>query len=329
VKAIRVHANGGPEALRVDDVETPRPGPGEVLVKIEFSGVNFIDVQYRAGKYKPPQLPFVVGMEAAGTVTALGAGVVGDGSGVAVGDRVAYTMLLGTYAEYHCVPAARVVTLPGHVDFKSAAAVMLQGTTAHYLTHSTYPLAPGDTALVHAGAGGVGQLIIQVAKKRGARVFATAGTDAKADLAREAGADHVIVYTRQDFEAEVKRLTDGRGVDVVYDSVGKDTFDKSLNCLRPRGVLALFGFSSGAVAPFDPAILGAKGSLFLTRPGLNQHIATRDELVSRTTDLFAWLKSGELRLRMDTVFPLAEAATAQTELEARRTTGKLLLRVGE
>jgi NADPH2:quinone reductase len=220
------------------------------------------------------------------------------------------------------------VSLPPHVDFRSGAAVMLQGTTAHYLTHSTFPLKPGDAALVHAGAGGVGQLIIQVARKRGARVFATAGSDAKAQLAREAGAEHVIIYTRQDFEAEIKRLTDGRGVDVVYDSVGKDTFDRSLNCLRPRGVLALFGFSSGPVAPFDPAVLGAKGSLFLTRPGLNQYIATRDELVSRTSDLFTWLKSGELRLRMDTDFPLAEAAKAHTELEARRTTGKLLLQIG-
>ena len=324
MKAVRVHANGGPEALRYEDVDAPRPGPGEVLVKIEVSGVNFIDVQYRAGKYKPPQLPFVDGMEAAGTVAETGAGV----TGVAAGDRVAYTMILGTYAEYQAVPAARVVALPDHVDFRTGAAVMLQGTTAHYLTHSTYPLAPGDSALVHAGAGGVGQLIIQVARKRGARVFATAGTDAKAELAREAGAEHVIIYTRQDFEAEVKRLTDGRGVDVVYDSVGKDTFDRSLNCLRPRGVLALFGFSSGPVAPFDPAVLGAKGSLFLTRPGLNQYIATRDELVSRTSDLFTWLKSGELRLRMDTDFPLAEAAKAHTELEARRTTGKLLLQIG-
>jgi NADPH2:quinone reductase len=324
VKAVRVHVNGGPEALRYEDVEPPRPGPGEVLVKIEVSGVNFIDVQYRAGKYKPPQLPFVDGMEAAGTVAELGDGV----TSLTVGDRVAYTMILGTYAEYQAVSAARVVTLPAHVDFKSAAAVMLQGTTAHYLTHSTFPLKPGDTALVHAGAGGVGQLIIQVARKRGARVLATAGTDAKADLARQAGAEHVIIYTRQDFETEVKRLTGGRGVDVVYDSVGKDTFDKSLNCLRPRGVLALFGFSSGAVPPFDPATLGAKGSLFLTRPGLNQYIATRDELVSRTTDLFSWLASGELTLRMDTVFPLAEAATAHTELEARRTTGKLLLQIG-
>ena len=324
MKAVRVHAKGGPEVLRYDDVEAPRPGPGEVLVKIEVSGVNFIDVQYRAGKYPPPQLPFVDGMEAAGTVADIGEGV----TGLAVGDRVAYTMILGTYAEYQSVSAARVVTLPDHVDFRSAAAVMLQGTTAHYLTHSTCPLHPGDTALVHAGAGGVGQLIIQVARKRGARVLATAGTEAKADLAREAGAEHVIIYTRQDFETEVKRLTAGRGVDVVYDSVGKDTFDKSLNCLRPRGLLALFGFSSGPVPPFDPATLGAKGSLFLTRPGLNQYIATRDELVSRTTDLFAWLKTGELKLRLDTVFPLADAARAHTELEARRTTGKLLLQIG-
>jgi NADPH2:quinone reductase len=324
VKAVRVHAHGGPEALVFDDIEVPRPGPGDVLVQIDVSGVNFIDVQYRAGKYRPPQLPFVDGMEAAGTVVETGDGV----TGVRPGDRVAYTMILGTYAEYQAVPAARVVVLPDHVDFRTGAAVMLQGTTAHYLTHSTFPLNPGDTALVHAGAGGVGQLIIQVARKRGARVLATAGTEAKAELAREAGAEHVIIYTRQDFEAEVKRLTGGRGVDVVYDSVGKDTFDRSLSSLRPRGVLALFGFSSGPVPPFDPAVLGAKGSLFLTRPGLNQYIATRDELVARTTDLFAWLKSGELRVRMDTVFPLAEAARAHMELEARRTTGKLLLQIG-
>jgi NADPH2:quinone reductase len=249
-------------------------------------------------------------------------------SGLTVGDRVAYTMVLGTYAEYQVVPSARLVPLPAHVDFQSGAGIMLQGTTAHYLTHSTFPLSPGDTALVHAAAGGVGLLITQVARRRGARVIATAGTEAKADLARQAGAEHVIIYTRQDFEAEVKRLTGGRGVDVVYDSVGKDTFDKSLNCLRPRGCLALFGFSSGPVAPFDPAVLGAKGSLFLTRPGLNQYIATREELVSRTSDLFAWLGAGELKLRIDKVYPLAEVATAHAELEARRTSGKLLLQIG-
>lgn len=325
MKAVRVHAHGGPEALRYEDVEVPRPGPGEALVKVEMSGVNFIDVQYRAGNYKPPAFPFVDGMEGAGTVAEVGDGV----TGLAPGDRVAYTMVLGTYAEYQAVPAARLVPLPAQVDFSAAAAVMLQGTTAHYLTHSTFPLGPGDTALVHAGAGGVGQLIIQVARKRGARVLATAGTDAKAELAKAAGASDVIVYTRQDFETEVRRLTGGRGVDVVYDSVGKDTFDKSLNCLRPRGVLALFGFSSGPVAPFDPAILGAKGSLFLTRPGLNQHIATREELLGRTRDLFAWIAAGELTLNVGATYPLAEAATAHTELEARRTTGKLLLQIAQ
>jgi NADPH2:quinone reductase len=324
VKAVRVHAHGGPEALRFEDVEVPRPGAGQVLVKTEVSGVNFIDVQFRAGKYKPPTLPFVDGMEGAGTVAEVGEGV----TGLAPGDRVAHTMVLGTYAEYQIVPADRLVPLPAHVDFRSGAAVMLQGTTAHYLTHSTFPLGAGDTALVHAGAGGVGQLIIQVARKRGARVIATAGTDAKAALARAAGAEHVIVYTREDFEAETRRFTDGRGVDVVYDSVGKDTFDKSLNCLRPRGVLALFGFSSGPVAPFDPAVLGAKGSLFLTRPGLNQYIATRDELLGRTRDLFAWIGAGELTVNVGATYPLAEAATAHIELEARRTTGKVLLQVG-
>jgi len=323
VKAVRVHAYGGPEVLRFEDIDPPRPGAGEVLVRIAVSGVNFIDVQYRAGKYKAPTMPFVDGMEASGTVAEVGAGV----TDFTAGDRVAYTMVLGTYAEYAIVPATRLVAMPPHVDFGAGAAVMLQGTTAHYLTHSTFPLNPGDTALVHAGAGGVGQLITQVARRRGARVIATAGTEAKAELARAAGAEHVILYTKQDFEAEVKRLTDGRGVDVVYDSVGKDTFDKSLNCLRPRGCLALFGFSSGPVAPFDPAILGAKGSLFLTRPGLNQYIATREELLARTADLFAWLGAGQLKLRIDTVFPLADAVRAHTELEARRTSGKLLLQV--
>jgi NADPH2:quinone reductase len=323
VKAVRVHAHGGPEALAFDEIDVPTPAAGEALVRIAVSGVNFIDVQYRAGKYKPPVLPFVDGMEASGTVAALGEGV----SDLKVGDRVAYTMLLGTYAEYQAVPAARLVPLPDHIDFTAAAAVMLQGTTAHYLTHSTFPLSDGHTALVHAAAGGVGQLITQVARKRGARVIGTAGTEAKAALARAAGAEHVIVYTQQDFESEVRRLTGGRGVDVVYDSVGKDTFEKSLNCLRPRGLLALFGFSSGPVAPFDPATLGAKGSLFLTRPGLNQYIATRDELLTRTRDLFAWLLSGELRLCIDSVFPLADAADAHRELEARRTAGKILLQV--
>lgn len=321
MKAVRVHAPGGPEALRYEDVEVPAPGNGQALVKIAASGLNFIDVQFRAGVYPPPASPFTVGSEAAGTVEAVGTGV----TEVAVGDRVAYTMVVGTYAEYAVVGAARLVPLPSHIDFKTAAAVMLQGTTAHYLTSSTFPLSPGDTVLVHAAAGGVGQMITQAARIRGARVIGTAGTQAKAALAREVGAQDVILYTEHDFEAEVKRLTAGRGVDVVYDSVGKDTFTKSLNCLRPRGGLALFGFSSGPVPPFDPAVLGAKGSLYLTRPGLNQYIATRDELLMRTREVFAWLGDGAMKVRIEREFPLAEAAEAHRELEARRTTGKILI----
>jgi NADPH2:quinone reductase len=321
VKAIRVHEAGGPEALRCEEVATPSPGPGEALVKIAAAGVNFIDVQHRTGGYKPPGYPFTVGSEAAGTVTAVAPEV----REVEVGDRVAYSMILGAYAEYAVVPAHRLVKVPDGVSLEAAAAVMLQGLTAHYLTHSTFPIKPGDTALVHAAAGGVGQLIVQVARLRGATVYGTVGSEAKAALAREAGAAQVIDYTREDFEAEIKGLTDGRGVDVVYDSVGKNTFDKSLDCLRPRGYLVLFGFSSGPVAPFDPAVLGAKGSLFLTRPGLNQYIATREELLERSHDLFAWLASGALKLRIDRVLPLADAATAHRELEARRTAGKVLL----
>lgn len=321
MKAVRVHAPGGPEALRYEDVDVPTPGDGQALVKVAASGLNFIDVQFRAGKYPPPASPFTVGSEASGTVAAVGPRV----TEVAVGDRVAYTMVLGTYAEYAVVPAARLVPLPSHIDFRTAAAVMLQGTTAHYLTTSTFPLSPGDTVLVHAAAGGVGQLITQAARIRGARVIGTAGTPAKAALARQVGASDVILYTEQDFEAEVKRLTGGRGVDVVYDSVGKDTFSKSLNCLRARGGLALFGFSSGPVAPFDPAILGAKGSLYLTRPGLNQYIATRDELLMRTRDIFTWLGDGSLKVRIEREFPLEQSAQAHVELEARRTTGKVLI----
>jgi NADPH:quinone reductase len=320
MKAVRVHVPGGPEALRYEDVDPPRPGSGEALVKIAASGVNFLDVQYRAGRVKAP-LPFVIGSEGAGVVADVGA----DVSGVKPGDRVAYVMVLGSYAEYAVVPAARLVPLPNSVDLQSAAAIMLQGMTAHYLTHSTFPLKEGDSALVHAAAGGVGLMITQVARLRGARVIATTGTDEKAELARAAGAHEVIVYTRHDFEAEVKRLTNGRGVDVVYDAVGRDTFDKSLNCLRPRGCLALFGFSSGQVTGFDPATLGVKGSLFLTRPGLNQYIATREELLTRANTVLGWLADGTLTLRIGRVFPMAEAASAHTELEARRTTGKLIL----
>lgn len=321
MKAVRVHECGGPEALRYEEVDVPEPKAGEALVRIAAAGVNFIDVQHRTGRYKPPSLPFTPGSEAAGTVEAVGPGV----EEVAVGDRVAYAMVLGAYAEYAIVPSKRLVPLPDGVDFRSAAAVMLQGMTAHYLTHSTYELKDGDVALVHAAAGGAGQLIVQLARRRGATVIATVGSDAKAEIARAAGAHEVIVYTKQDFETEVKRLTNGRGVDVVYDSVGKDTFDRSLNCLRPRGLLALFGFSSGPVAPFDPAVLGAKGSLYLTRPGLNQYIATRDELLTRARDLFTWLEDGSLKLTIDSARPLAEAADAHRALEARRTAGKLLL----
>lgn len=321
MKAIRVHQCGGPEALSYDDVEVPTPRAGEALVKIAAIGVNFIDVQHREGRYKPPSLPFTLGSEAAGTVEAVGEGV----TEVAVGDRVAYTMILGTYAEYATVSAERLVKLPAAIDFHTAAAVMLQGLTAHYLTHSTYPLTTGSTALVHAAAGGVGQLIVQVARLRGATVYGTVGSAAKAEIAKRAGATETIDYTRQDFAVEIKRLTNGRGVDVVYDSVGKDTFAKSLDSLRPRGYLALFGFSSGPVAPFDPAVLGYKGSLFLTRPGLNQHIATREELVGRAQDLFGWLAEGKLSVTVDRVLPLAKAAQAHRDLEGRRTAGKILL----
>ena len=321
MKAIRVHTYGGPEALRYDEVPEPRPQAGEALVEIEAAGVNFIDVQHREGRYKGPQLPFTIGSEAAGTVRVVGEGV----TEVGVGDRVAYAMVVGAYAQYAAVPAKRLVKVPDVIDLKTAAAVMLQGMTAHYLTHSTYAIKAGDTALVHAAAGGVGQLIVQVARLRGATVYGTVGSAAKADVARAAGAAATIDYRVQDFEAEIKKLTHGRGVDVVYDSVGKDTFDKSLSSLRPRGLLALFGFSSGAVPPFDPALLGYKGSLFLTRPGLNQYIATRDELVSRADDLFAWLAAGKLKVTVDRVWPLVDAARAHEALEARQTAGKLLL----
>lgn len=323
MKAVRVHEFGGPEVLRLDDIEVPRPGPGQALVKLAFSGVNFLDIQYRVGRAHATQFPFVNGSEAAGVVDSVGDGV----TGVTSGDRVAWTMILGTYAEYAVVPAARLVPLPAKIDFKTAAAAMLQGMTAHYLTHSTYPLGPGDTALVHAAAGGVGALIVQAAKLRGAKVIATVGTDAKAEIARSIGADEVIVYTKQDFEAEAKRLTNNRGVDVVYDAVGRSTFDKSLGSLRPRGYLALFGFASGPVTPFDPASLGTRGSLFLTRPGLNQYIATREELLERAEAVFNWLQEGALKLRLDRVLPLGQAAEAHRALEARETSGKILLEI--
>ena len=320
MKAIRVHAPGGPDALRYEDVPRPTPGPGQVLVKIEAAGVNFIDVYQRTGLYKVP-LPFTLGQEAAGSVTAVGPGV----KEPKVGDRVAYTSILGAYAEYAVVPAERVVVLPDGVSTKQGAAAMLQGMTAHYLATSTYPLESGNACLVHAAAGGVGLLLCQVAKLRGARVLGTVSTREKAALARAAGAAEVILYTEQDFEAEVKRLTNGAGLQVIYDSVGKTTFEKGLSCLAPRGMMVLFGQSSGPVGPFDPQVLSQKGSLFLTRPTLAHYILTRPELVARAGEVLGWIKSGTLKLRIDREVPLAQVAEAHRLLEGRKTTGKVLL----
>src|SRR5438093_7182682 len=310
MKAIQVKQCGSPEALELVQIPTPSPGPKQALVKIEASGINFIDVYFRTGLYKA-DLPLTPGMEAAGVVEAVGP----DVSEVAVGDRVAYAMARGSYAEYAVVPAWQLLKVPDSLDPMKAAASMLQGMTAHYLTHSTYPLKKGDTALVHAAAGGAGLLIVQMAKMLGARVIGTVSTDAKAALAREAGADEIILYTRQDFEAEVKKLTGGKGVNVVYDSVGKFTFEKSLNCLAPRGTLVLFGQSSGPVAPLDPGLLAAKGSLFLTRPSLSHYTATREELLYRAGDVLDWVASGHLKVRLEKTFPLTEAAEAHRQLE--------------
>ncbi|PWT98473.1 MAG: NADPH:quinone reductase [Terriglobia bacterium] len=320
MKIVHVKEPGGPEKMELVDVPQPQPGPKQALVRLAAIGVNFIDVYFRMGRYKS-DLPIVVGNEGAGTVEAIGPEV----TEVAVGDRVAWAMHRGSYAEYTAVPSALLVKLPDGIDFQSAAAAMLQGTTAHYLTHSTYPLKQGDTCLVHAAAGGAGGLVVQMAKMRGARVFGTVSTEAKARVAREAGADETILYTQQDFEAEVKRLTGGRGVDVVYDSVAQTTFEKSLNSLRPRGMLALFGQSSGPVPPFDPNILNGKGSLFLTRPSLGHYLLTREELLWRAGDVLNWIASGKLKLRIERTYTLADAASAHRDLEGRGTTGKLLL----
>lgn len=307
--------------MKYEDAPAPRPARGEAVVKIAAIGLNFIDIYFRTGLYKPPQLPFIPGSEAAGTVTEVGEGV----TEVKAGDRVAYAMALGAYAEFAVVPSWRLVKLPDHVDFRAGAAIMLQGMTAHYLTHDTYPLKRGDSAVVHAGAGGVGLLLIQVARKLGATVYATVGNEAKAQLARDAGADETIIYSRQDFEAEVKRLTNGRGVDVVYDSVGVSTFDKSLNCLRPRGYMVLYGQSSGPVPPVDPSVLFSRGSLFLTRPSLTHYAMSRNETIARTSALFDWVQRGELKLRIGEVYPLQEAGKAQDALARRETTGKVVL----
>jgi len=320
MKAIRVHTFGGPEVMVPEEVPRPSPGEGQALVRVEAAGVNFIDIYQRLGQYPVP-LPMVPGNEGAGVVEQIGPGV----REVSPGDRVAYSGSLGAYAEYAVVPSWRLVRLPTGVDTRIGAAAMLQGMTAHYLTHSTFPLKPGDACLVHAAAGGVGLLLLQMAKRRGARTIGTVSTPGKAKLARQFGADEVILYTSQDFEAEVKRLTGGRGVQAVYDSVGRDTFDKSLNCLSPRGMLVLYGQSSGPVAPLDPQILSARGGLFLTRPSLSHYTATREELLQRAGDLLGWAASGKLRVRIGGEYPLEMASRAHSDLAGRGTTGKLLL----
>jgi NADPH2:quinone reductase len=321
MKAIRIHQLGGPEVLTYEDAPDPQPGQGQALVRIEAAGVNFIDVYFRTGLYKGPVPPFVPGQEGAGRVVALGPGV----TEVEVGDRVAYTGVQGAYAELAAVPAARLVKLPAGVSTRQGAAAMLQGMTAHYLTHSTYPLKEGDVCLIHAAAGGVGQLLCQIAKLRGARVIGTASSEEKAQLAREAGADEVIRYTEQDFAAEAKRLTGGRGVQVVYDGVGRSTFEKSLDSLAPRSMMVLFGASSDPVPPIEPTVLNTKGSLFLTRPSLHHHIVSREELMQRADAVLGWIVAGKLRLSIGLELPLAAAAEAHRALEGRKTTGKTLL----
>jgi NADPH2:quinone reductase len=320
MKAIQVRQTGGPEVLQLADLPVPPPKPNEAVVKIAASGVNFIDVYQREGRYRVP-LPFVLGQEGAGVVTSIGS----DVKSLKPGDRVAWSSILGSYAEYAAVPADRLVPVPPGVSDPQAASAMLQGMTAHYLSHDSFPLKRGQTALVHAAAGGVGLLLVQMAHDIGARVIATVSTDEKAKLARQAGADEVILYTQSDFEAETKRLTGGHGVDVVYDGVGKTTFEKGLNVLRPRGMMVLFGGSSGAVPPFDLIQLAQKGSLYLTRPTLGHYTATTEELRARSSAVFKMIADGKLKLRIEHTYSLADAATAHRDLEGRKTTGKLLL----
>ncbi len=321
MKAVVADPTGGPENLKVFDLPIPQPGEGEVLVKLEASGLNFIDIYFRTGLYKAPENPVRLGSEGAGTVEAVGKGV-----NRPVGQRVAYAMARGSYAEYALVPDSVLVELPDDVTFEQGAAVMLQGMTAHYLTHSTFELKPGNTCLIHAAAGGAGLLIVQLAKLAGATVIGTVSTQEKADLAKDHGADHIIRYTEQDFVAETKRITGNRGVDVVYDSVGKTTFHGSLDCLRPRGMMVLFGQSSGPVGQIDPQILNQKGSLFLTRPSLAHYLSDPKELLWRASDLFRWIQQDKLKLQIHKIYPLAEAAQAHRDLESRNTKGKLLLK---
>lgn len=320
MKAIRIHENGGPEVLRYEDAPEPRAGAGQVLVRVEAAGLNYIDVYFREGRY-PSGLPLTLGLEGAGTVEDVGS----DVAGLSVGDRVAWAGVPGSYAELCTVPAERAVPVPGEVDTSAAAAAMLQGMTAHYLASSTWPLRKGETCLVHAAAGGVGLLLCQVAAMHGARVIATCSTREKAELARKAGADEVLLYTTEDFAEGVKRLTGGTGVEVVYDSVGRTTFEKSLDCLKPRGLLALYGQSSGPVESFDPQILNWKGSLFLTRPSLAHYTTSREELLERSGDVLRWMAEGKLDVRIDREIPLERAADAHRALEGRETSGKVLL----
>ena len=320
MKAIRIHETGGPEVLRLEEVPDPQPGPGDAVVRLEAIGLNFIEVYHRTGLYRSA-LPFTPGGEGAGRVVAVGQ----DVSGIKPGDRVASTSLRGSYGELAWAPIDKLVPVPDEVETSVAAAVLLQGLTAHYLVTSTYPLAQGSWCLIHAAAGGVGLLLCQMAKARGARVIGTVSTEEKAALATQAGADHVVLYTRQDFVSEARRLTGGQGVAVVYDSVGESTFEGSLNSLAPRGMLVLFGQSSGPVPPVDPQVLNAKGSLYLTRPTLTHYTASRDELLTRARDLFAWMEAGKLQVRIDRTYPLADAAAAHRALEGRETKGKVLL----
>jgi NADPH2:quinone reductase len=319
MRAIQISKTGGPEVLEYVEIPAPKPAAGQVLVKIAASGVNFIDTYLREGRY-PAALPFIPGQEAAGTIVELGEGV----SGFAVGDHVAWTGVRGTYAEMACAPVAELLHVPAELNLEDAAAVLTQGLTAHYLSHDTYAIRRGDTVLVHAGAGGVGLLLTQMAKALGARVITTVSTEEKAALSREAGADHVILYTRENFADAVKKFTGGEGLPVVYDSVGKTTFEDSLRCLRPRGLMALFGASSGAVPPMDPIRLMA-GSLYLTRPTLKDYVTPRAELERRAADIFGWVASGKLKVRVGHKYKLEDAAQAHRDLEARKTTGKVLL----
>jgi NADPH2:quinone reductase len=322
MKAIQISHTGGPEVLEFCEVPTPTAGPGQALIRIEACGVNFIDTYLREGRY-PAKLPFIPGQEASGTVVAIGPDTAG--STVKVGDRVAWVHILGTYAQFAVAPVTRLVAIPDGISNQQAAAALLQGMTAHYLAYSTYAIQPGDTVLIHAGAGGVGLLLIQIAKRLGARILTTVSTEEKAALAHAAGADETILYTTEDFVARVRELTGGKGLPVVYDSVGKTTFEGSLGCLKPRGLMALFGGSSGAVPPFDLIKLSTMGSLYLTRPTMKDYIATREDLDQRAGDIFRWVLEGTLKLRLEHTYPLAEAAQAQRDLEARKTTGKVLL----